>query len=260
MFLRSEIILGFLPDSCDSTSSVVSLRPVSSTERRSYRPACANPADDVPHASVSPLCPDRRPRLMSHDGTPSDVPVGMHSGTDPEPEPDLEPESASHGDGHGQSSERPVKKRASQACHHCRARKVKCDLVKSGIPCHNCKSDGIDCVIIESRRSRKYRLQKRQLSGLVSLPALIQAQPKDTIESSSAKTAAALDPAPAVSSRSNHGKSLTVAYILPRIMNLMSQCKVHRQLSPHFHVPRSTALPPSHRLPASVERARWMGE
>jgi hypothetical protein len=80
-------------------------------------------------------------------------------------------------------TDRVVKKRASQACHHCRTRKVKCDLVKSGIPCHNCSSDGIECVILESRRSRKYRLQKRQLSRLVSLPPISQAQPKSTTES-----------------------------------------------------------------------------
>ncbi|EXJ64984.1 hypothetical protein A1O7_01323 [Cladophialophora yegresii CBS 114405] len=81
------------------------------------------------------------------------------------------------------STERVVKKRASQACHHCRTRKVKCDLVKSGIPCHNCSSDGIECVILESKRSRKYRLQKRQLSSLVSLPTISQAQPRSTSDS-----------------------------------------------------------------------------
>lgn len=74
------------------------------------------------------------------------------------------------------NKDRVVKKRASQACHHCRTRKVKCDLMKSGVPCHNCESDGIECVVVESRRSRKYRLQKRQLTGLVTLPPLIQAQ------------------------------------------------------------------------------------
>src|ERR1700761_3825465 len=82
------------------------------------------------------------------------------------------------------STDRIVKKRASQACHHCRTRKVKCDLVKSGIPCHNCSSDGIECIILESKRSRKYRLQKRQLNRLVSLPPISQAQPKPTPEPS----------------------------------------------------------------------------
>ena len=81
-------------------------------------------------------------------------------------------------------SNRAIKKRASQACHHCRTRKVKCDLVKSGIPCHNCESDGVECLVVESRRSRKYRLQKRQLTGLVSLPPLVQAQPRSASEGS----------------------------------------------------------------------------
>ncbi|KIW72451.1 hypothetical protein PV04_00642 [Phialophora macrospora] len=91
--------------------------------------------------------------------------------------PETPPASTSSGQN---PTERVVKKRASQACHHCRTRKVKCDLVKSGVPCHNCSSDGIECVILESRRSRKYRLQKRQLSRLVSLPPISQAQPKST--------------------------------------------------------------------------------
>jgi hypothetical protein len=88
------------------------------------------------------------------------------------------PATSSVGPGRVESRTVDKKKRASQACHHCRTRKVKCDLVKSGVPCHNCKTDGIECVTLESRRSRKYRLQKRQLAGLVSLPTLIQAQPK----------------------------------------------------------------------------------
>jgi hypothetical protein len=86
--------------------------------------------------------------------------------------------------GPNSTADRVVKKRASQACHHCRTRKVKCDLVKSGIPCHNCSSDGIECIILESKRSRKYRLQKRQLNRLVSLPPISQAQPKPTPEPS----------------------------------------------------------------------------
>ncbi|KIW17641.1 hypothetical protein PV08_04836 [Exophiala spinifera] len=83
------------------------------------------------------------------------------------------------------NKDRVVKKRASQACHHCRTRKVKCDLMKSGVPCHNCESDGIECVVVESRRSRKYRLQKRQLTGLVTLPPLKQAQSTATEDSHS---------------------------------------------------------------------------
>jgi hypothetical protein len=39
-------------------------------------------------------------------------------------------------------------------------------------------------VVVESKRSRKYRLQKRQLTGLVSLPPLVQAPPRSASEDS----------------------------------------------------------------------------
>lgn len=114
----------------------------------------------------------------------------------------------------GQRPERPVKKRASQACHHCRTRKVKCDLVKSGAPCHNCSVDGIECVITESRRSRKYRLQKRQLNRTTSVPLLPQTQPLAALTAatpqpsthafSPTSTLAASIPPPR--SQSSHGK------------------------------------------------------
>ncbi|KIW98809.1 uncharacterized protein Z519_00472 [Cladophialophora bantiana CBS 173.52] len=110
-------------------------------------------------------------------------------------------------------TDRVVKKRASQACHHCRTRKVKCDLVKSGVPCHNCSSDGIECIILESRRSRKYRLQKRQSSRPVALPTISQAQPKSASEPSPAilqLPSGSNDAGPAlqvsVQSQTNHGK------------------------------------------------------
>jgi hypothetical protein len=60
------------------------------------------------------------------------------------------------------SSQRPIRKRASQACQQCRLRKVKCDLVEVGPPCHNCRFDGSECITSASRRSRTYRLQKGQ--------------------------------------------------------------------------------------------------
>ncbi|OAP62149.1 hypothetical protein AYL99_04352 [Fonsecaea erecta] len=96
----------------------------------------------------------------------------------------LEAGEASTASGSNATTDRVVKKRASQACHHCRTRKVKCDLVKSGVPCHNCSSDGIECIILESRRSRKYRLQKRQSTRPVALPAISQALPKTAPEPS----------------------------------------------------------------------------
>jgi hypothetical protein len=51
------------------------------------------------------------------------------------------------------SQARLVKKRASKACHHCRAKKIKCSLVKSGSPCNTCQLDGVECVVSKSRRN-----------------------------------------------------------------------------------------------------------
>ena len=113
----------------------------------------------------------------------------------------------------GPKPDKPVKKRASQACHHCRTRKVKCDLVKSGNPCHNCSADGIECVITESRRSRKYRLQKRQLNRTTSIPLLPQTLPGPPAHTPQLSSHVFSPPStlpPAVSaprSQSSHGKA-----------------------------------------------------
>lgn len=50
---------------------------------------------------------------------------------------------------------RTVKRRASKACHCCRSRKVRCDVVESGIPCTNCRLDEVDCIVTEGKRRRK---------------------------------------------------------------------------------------------------------
>lgn len=50
------------------------------------------------------------------------------------------------------TADRPVKRRASQACHICRARKVKCDLVSQGPPCKNCSLHNLRCIVPENRR------------------------------------------------------------------------------------------------------------
>ena len=52
---------------------------------------------------------------------------------------------------------RPVRRRASRACYSCRAKKVKCNVVKGGVPCHNCHADEIDCVVSDARKRRRYR-------------------------------------------------------------------------------------------------------
>lgn len=53
------------------------------------------------------------------------------------------------------SSGRNVKRRASKACHCCRSRKVRCDVVESGIPCTNCRLDEVECLVTEGKRRRK---------------------------------------------------------------------------------------------------------
>ncbi|EXJ79243.1 hypothetical protein A1O3_08744 [Capronia epimyces CBS 606.96] len=107
----------------------------------------------------------------------------------------------------GRHPGRAVKKRASQACHNCRTRKVKCDLVTSGVPCSNCKSDDVECVVVESRRSRKYRLQKRRLSGLVSLQPLTQAPARLTTASSLASLKLSPDTLNSVPAQTSHDEA-----------------------------------------------------
>lgn len=52
-------------------------------------------------------------------------------------------------------STRPVKRRASKACQCCRSRKVRCDVVESGIPCTNCRLDEVECCVTEGKRRKK---------------------------------------------------------------------------------------------------------
>lgn len=53
------------------------------------------------------------------------------------------------------SSGRAVKRRASKACQCCRSRKVRCDVVESGIPCTNCRLDEVECCVTEGKRRKK---------------------------------------------------------------------------------------------------------
>lgn len=48
-----------------------------------------------------------------------------------------------------------MKRRASKACHCCRARKVRCDVVESGTPCTNCRLDQVECTVSHSKRQKK---------------------------------------------------------------------------------------------------------
>jgi hypothetical protein len=60
---------------------------------------------------------------------------------------------------------RLVKKRASKACHHCRAKKIKCSLVKTGSPCNTCQLDEVECVVSKSRRNKTPRVARASSSS-----------------------------------------------------------------------------------------------
>ena len=53
----------------------------------------------------------------------------------------------------------PIKRRAIKACHICRSRKVRCDVVEHGVPCSNCKSGAIPCTVPETKH-KKYVSKK----------------------------------------------------------------------------------------------------
>ncbi|RFU75565.1 cutinase transcription factor 1 beta [Trichoderma arundinaceum] len=46
------------------------------------------------------------------------------------------------------------KKRASKACSCCRTRKIRCDVLKTGVPCTKCQLDGFDCAV-QARKKRR---------------------------------------------------------------------------------------------------------
>ncbi len=50
---------------------------------------------------------------------------------------------------------RERKRRASRACGSCKARKVRCDVVKTGFPCTDCRNEGYECSIPERKKRRK---------------------------------------------------------------------------------------------------------
>lgn len=50
------------------------------------------------------------------------------------------------------------KKRASVACRHCQARKVRCNLIQCGPPCWNCRQDGSICEVASRRKDWYVRL------------------------------------------------------------------------------------------------------
>ncbi|KAL6872086.1 fungal-specific transcription factor domain-containing protein [Trichoderma novae-zelandiae] len=55
------------------------------------------------------------------------------------------------------------KKRASKACSCCRARKIRCDVLKTGVPCTKCQLDGFDCVVQARKKRRgKHEAEEKQ--------------------------------------------------------------------------------------------------
>ncbi|OQU96208.1 Fungal Zn2-Cys6 binuclear cluster domain-containing protein [Cladophialophora immunda] len=60
-------------------------------------------------------------------------------------------------------TERGKKRRAGRACILCRARKVRCDAVLTGIPCTNCRLDSLACTVTKSKR---HRVSKASKSGV----------------------------------------------------------------------------------------------
>ncbi|ENH72359.1 Cutinase transcription factor 1 beta [Fusarium oxysporum f. sp. cubense race 1] len=57
-----------------------------------------------------------------------------------------------------------VKKRAAWACKHCRARKVRCDVVY-GSPCRNCRWDKMECSIQETRWQTNHVFVANKVTG-----------------------------------------------------------------------------------------------
>lgn len=53
---------------------------------------------------------------------------------------------------------RNVKRRASQACQGCRARKIRCDVAKHGVPCVHCKLDNVECIMGENKRRKSVHI------------------------------------------------------------------------------------------------------
>lgn len=52
-------------------------------------------------------------------------------------------------------------RRASKACSGCRTRKVRCDVLTSGIPCSNCRADQFECSILP-RKKRATKIKKQR--------------------------------------------------------------------------------------------------
>lgn len=81
--------------------------------------------------------------------------------------------------------ERPVKRRAKKACHSCRSRKVRCDIVFNEISCTNCRLDSIECTVPAARKSRNDTNKKRTVAN--QLDSTKKSSPKACHETASTK-------------------------------------------------------------------------
>ncbi|KAK5988246.1 Cutinase transcription factor 1 beta-like protein [Cladobotryum mycophilum] len=52
-------------------------------------------------------------------------------------------------------SETSKKRRASKACSCCRTRKIRCDVLQTGLPCTKCRIDGFECAVEDRKKRRK---------------------------------------------------------------------------------------------------------
>ena len=77
--------------------------------------------------------------------------------------------------------QRVVKRRASRACHYCRAKKIKCSVVKSGSPCNTCRLDEVECHVSPARRKRRPRVNGVLVDRL-SAPSLFKHQQRNLLE------------------------------------------------------------------------------
>ncbi|EHY60786.1 Cutinase transcription factor 1 beta [Exophiala dermatitidis] len=82
--------------------------------------------------------------------------------------------------------ERKIKKRAGRACASCRARKVRCDVVRSGTPCTNCRLDSLECVVPKSRRHKVAKATKSNSAQLSSSAAAATSRTESVIVQSPA--------------------------------------------------------------------------
>ncbi|KAK4947681.1 hypothetical protein LTR10_013627 [Elasticomyces elasticus] len=74
------------------------------------------------------------------------------------------------------------KRRATKACHYCRVRKVRCDVIGGGIPCNNCRLDEVHCMVPE-KKSRGKPQQKNEDSLRQSIDQAEQEDEASTLES-----------------------------------------------------------------------------